>query len=58
MSESTVCDTRKLVCLLKLSDCLVDVDEPDLFSFIENGKRAGNPQASANGFLPTLPAHP
>ncbi len=39
--------------LLKLSDGHVEIDETGLFSFIENGKRAGNPQAPANGFLPS-----
>ena len=38
--------------LSKLSDCVIEVDEPGLFSVIENRKRAGYPQASPNGFLP------
>jgi hypothetical protein len=37
---------------LKLSDCVIEVDEPGLFGFIENGKRAGNSEASANGLMP------
>jgi hypothetical protein len=40
---------------LKLSDSVVEADEPGLLSFIENGKRAGDPQSSANGFLPPGP---
>jgi len=39
--------------LSKLSDRVIEVDEPGLFSFIENRKRARNPQASPNGFLPS-----
>ena len=38
--------------LLKLSDGLVEIDETGLFSFIEDGKRAGDLQAPANCFLP------
>jgi len=38
--------------LLKLSDGLVEIDETGLFSFIENRKRARNPQAPANCLLP------
>ena len=34
------------------ADSHVEVDETGLFSFIENGKRAGDLQSSANGFLP------
>jgi hypothetical protein len=37
---------------LKLIDSVIESDEPGLFSFIENGKCAGDPQSSANGFLP------
>jgi hypothetical protein len=39
---------------LKLSDGFIEVDEFGLFSFIENGKRAGNPQAQ-NELLPAAP---
>ena len=37
----------------KLSDCVIEVDEPGLFGVIENRKRARDPQASPNGFLPS-----
>ena len=40
---------------MKLSDSVVEGDEPGLLSFIENGKRAGDLQSSANGFLPPGP---
>ena len=40
--------------LLKLSDGHVEVDETGLFTFIEDGKRAGDLQAPANCFLPSL----
>jgi len=36
-----------------LSDGLVEIDEPGLIGFIERGERAGNPQPSANCFLPS-----
>jgi len=39
--------------LLKLSDGRVEIDETGLFSIIENGKRASDLQAPANGFLPS-----
>lgn len=38
--------------LLKFRDGIIEVDKPGLFSIIENGKCAGNPQTSANCFLP------
>jgi hypothetical protein len=38
---------------LKLGHRLIEIDKPGLFSFIENGKRAGNLQPSANCFLPS-----
>jgi hypothetical protein len=37
--------------LLKRSDGHVEVDQAGLFGFVENGKRAGNPQAPASRFL-------
>jgi hypothetical protein len=37
---------------LKLGDSVLEVDKSGLLGFIENGKRAGNPHASANGLLP------
>ncbi len=44
--------------VLELSNGLIEVDEPGLLSFIENGKRAGDPRSSANGFLtPGLVIH-
>ena len=44
--------------LLKLSDGVIEVDEPSLFGFIENRKRSRNPQAAANCFLtPSLLIH-
>jgi len=39
--------------LLKLSDGRVEINETGLFSFIEDGKRAGDLQAPANCFLPS-----
>jgi hypothetical protein len=43
---------------LTLSDSVIEVDEPGLLSFIENGRRAGDPQSSGNGFLaPSLFVH-
>ncbi len=38
--------------LSKLSDRGIEVDEPGLFTVTENRKRARDPQASPNGFLP------
>jgi hypothetical protein len=37
---------------LKFRDSGIEADEPGLVSFIENGKRAGDPQAPTKGFLP------
>ena len=37
--------------LLKISDCVIEVDESGLFGFIENRKGSCNLQASANGLL-------
>jgi len=39
--------------LLKLSHRLIEIGEPGLFSFIEDGKRACNLQPSADCFLPS-----
>jgi hypothetical protein len=36
---------------LKFRDSVIEADEPGLLSFIENGKRAGDPQSPTKGFL-------
>lgn len=36
---------------MKLSESLVEIDQPGLICFIEDCKRTRNPQTSANGFL-------
>jgi hypothetical protein len=39
--------------LLKLRDRVIEVDEAGVFSFVKNGQRAGHPQSSPNGFVPS-----